>query len=157
MAPCIIDEVCGPALTITLEWEETESDLDLLVTEPDGSIVSFASMVGSVGFLDMDVRSGPGIETYTIFRFLDPDSLAILGDYQFFARRFSGPTDTVFTLVASLIDVEVLFETGDFTENRNTDTFRVSVTEYDPTCEDGTDAFALGSRDSTSSPEDKLP
>ena len=111
----------------------------------------------SVGFLDMDVRSGPGIETYTIFRFLDPDSLAIIGDYQFFARRFSGPTETVFTLVAKLIEVEVLFETGDFTESRNTDTFRVSVTDYDPTCEDGTDAFALGSRDSTSSPEDKLP
>ena len=105
----------------------------------------------------MDVRSGPGIETYTIFRFLDPDSLNILGDYQFFARRFAGPIDTVFTLVVSLIDVEVLFETDDFTENRNTDTFRVSVTAYDPTCEDGTDAFALGSRDSTSSPEDKLP
>ena len=43
---CGLAEVCGPALTITLEWEETESDLDLLVTEPDGSIVSFASMVG---------------------------------------------------------------------------------------------------------------
>ena len=105
----------------------------------------------------MDVRLGPGIETYTIFRFLDPDSLEIIGDYQFFARRFSGPLETVFTLVAKLIEVEVLFETGDFTENRNSDTFRVSVTEYDPTCEDGTDAFALNSRDSTSSPEDKLP
>ncbi|CAN0025918.1 unnamed protein product, partial [Ascophyllum nodosum] len=45
-APCIIDEVCGPALTITLEWEETDSDLDLMVTEPDGSVVSFALMVG---------------------------------------------------------------------------------------------------------------
>ena len=43
---CGLAEVCGPALTITLEWEETDSDLDLLVTEPDGSIVSFASMVG---------------------------------------------------------------------------------------------------------------
>ena len=105
----------------------------------------------------MDVRSGPGIETYTIFRFLDPASLEIIGDYQFFARRFSGPTDTSFTLVAKLIEVVVLSETGDFTENRNSETFRVSVTAYDPACEDGTDAFALGSRDSTSSPEDKLP
>ena len=43
---CGLAEICGPALTITLEWEETDSDLDLLVTEPDGSIVSFASMVG---------------------------------------------------------------------------------------------------------------
>ena len=100
---------------------------------------------------------GPGIETYTIFRFLDPDSLAILGDYQFFARRFSGPTDTDFTLVTKLIDVVVLSETGDFTESRNSETFTVSVTDYDRTCEDGTDAFELGSRDSTSSPEDKLP
>ena len=93
----------------------------------------------------MDVRSGPGIETYTIFRFLDPDSLAILGDCQFLARRFSGPTDTVFTLVASLIDVEVLFKDGDFTENRNTDTSRNSVIDYDPTCEDGT-ALGLGTQ-----------
>ena len=105
----------------------------------------------------MDVTSGPGIETYTIFRFLNPNTIDIIGDYEFFARRFSGPTDTAFTLVASLIDVEVLFETGDFTENRNTDTFRVSVPDYDNTCEDGTDAFELGSRDSTSSPEDKVP
>ena len=105
----------------------------------------------------MDVRSGPGIETYTIFRFLDPDSLNILGDYQFFARRFNGPIDTVFTLVASLIDVEVLFETSDFTENRNSETFRVSVIAYDPICEDGTDTLTLGSTDSTSSPEDNLP
>ena len=43
---CGLADVCGPALTITLEWEETDSDLDLMVTEPDGSIVSFASMVG---------------------------------------------------------------------------------------------------------------
>ena len=100
---------------------------------------------------------GPGIETYTIFRFLDPASLAIIGDYQFFARRFSGPTDTDFTLVAKLIEVVVLSETGDFTENRNSETFTVSVTDYEPICEEGTDAFALGSRDSTSSPEDKLP
>ena len=39
-------EICGPELTITLEWEETDSDLDLFVTEPDDSIASFASMVG---------------------------------------------------------------------------------------------------------------
>ena len=105
----------------------------------------------------MDVRSGPGIETYTIFRFLDPNSLAILGNYQFQARRFAGPTETVWTLVASLIDVEVLSETGNFTESSRSETFTVSVTDYDPTCEDGTDVFDLGSRDSTSSPEDKLP
>ena len=43
---CGLAEVCGPALTITLEWSEIASDLDLFVTEPDGSIVSFARMVG---------------------------------------------------------------------------------------------------------------
>ncbi|CAN0448701.1 unnamed protein product, partial [Ascophyllum nodosum] len=33
-APCIIgSEVCGPALTITLEWEAIDSELDLVVTE----------------------------------------------------------------------------------------------------------------------------
>ena len=43
---CGLAEVCGPALTITLEWEETDGELDLFVTEPDGSLVNFASMVG---------------------------------------------------------------------------------------------------------------
>ena len=43
---CGLAEVCGPALTITLEWEETESDLDLLVTEPDGSIVNLRAWCG---------------------------------------------------------------------------------------------------------------
>ena len=105
----------------------------------------------------MDVRSGPGIETYAIFRFLNPNTIDIIGDYLFSANLFSGPTDTVFTLAASFIDVEVFSETGDFTESSTTDTFRVSLSDYDNTCEDGTDAFELGSRDSTSSPEDKLP
>ena len=116
----------------------------------------------------MDVRSGPGIEVYTIFRGLDSDSLAIVGDYQVQARLFSGPTETVWTLAArlvkvevftdgSIIDIEGLSTSGNFTESSRTETFTVSVTAYDPSCEDGTDAFELGSRDSTSSPEDKLP
>ncbi|CAN0433790.1 unnamed protein product, partial [Ascophyllum nodosum] len=56
MAPCVIDsdEVCGPALTIILEWSESLNDLDLAVTEPDGTLVRFSNMVGSAGFLDMD-------------------------------------------------------------------------------------------------------
>ncbi|CAN0119386.1 unnamed protein product, partial [Ascophyllum nodosum] len=90
-----IEGPCGPALTITLSWSEVESDLDLFVTEPGGEVVSFANMVGDVGFLDMDVRSGPGIETYTVFRGLDPDMVGVIGTYEFEARRFAGPTETV--------------------------------------------------------------
>ena len=43
---CGLDEVCGPALTITLEWSESLTDLDLAVTEPDGTLVRFSNMVG---------------------------------------------------------------------------------------------------------------
>ena len=110
-----------------------------------------------VGFLDMDVRSGPGNETYTVFRGLDPDMVDVIGTYEFEARRFTGPTDTVWTLTATLIDVVDSTETGDFTESNSSGSFTVVVTAYDPTCEDGTEAFSAGSRDSTSSPEDKLP
>ena len=120
------------------------------------SSVSIVFCLKSVGFLDMDVRSGPGIETYTIFSGLDPDSVDVLGEYQLQARRFSGPTETMWTLVASLIEDEVLFKTGNFTESSKTETFSVSVTDYDPSCE-GTEVFPAGSRESTSSPEDKLP
>ena len=107
------------------------------------------------GFLDMDVREGPGVETYTVFRGID--SADVIGTYEFEARRFTGPTDTVWTLTATLIDVVDSTETGDFTESNSSGLFPVTVLAYDPTCEDGTEAFASGSRDSTSSPEDKLP
>ena len=43
---CGLDEVCGPALTITLEWSESLNDLDLAVTEPDGTLVRFSNLVG---------------------------------------------------------------------------------------------------------------
>ena len=43
---CGLDEVCGPALTIILEWSESLNDLDLAVTEPDGTLVRFSNMVG---------------------------------------------------------------------------------------------------------------
>ena len=111
-----------------------------------------------VGFLDMDATEGPGIETYTVFRGLDPDMVDVIGTYQLEARRFlTGPTETVWTLTATLIERVVLVETGNFTESNRSGLFPVDVTAYDPTCQNGTEAFASGSRDSTSSPEDKLP
>ena len=104
----------------------------------------------------MDFRSGPGIEIYTIFSGLDPDSVDVLGDYQIQVKRFSGPRDTMWTLVATLVEEVILAETGDFTESSNSEIFTVSVTDYDPSCE-GTEPFPAGSRVETSSAEDKLP
>ena len=43
---CGLDEDCSPALTISLEWSESSSDLDLYVTEPDGTLVRFGNLVG---------------------------------------------------------------------------------------------------------------
>ena len=43
---CGLGEVCGPALTITLEWSESLNDVDLTVTEPDDTLVRFSNMVG---------------------------------------------------------------------------------------------------------------
>ena len=43
---CGLDEVCGPALTITLDRSESLNDLALAVTEPDGTLVRFSNMVG---------------------------------------------------------------------------------------------------------------
>ena len=104
----------------------------------------------------MDVRSGPGVEIYTIFSSLDPNSVAVLGDYQIQVKRFSGPRETMWTLVATLVEEVILAETGDFTESSNSEIFTVSVTDYDSKCE-GTEPFPPGSRGSTSSAEDKLP
>ena len=110
----------------------------------------------SAGFLDMDFREGPGIEIYTIFSRLDTDIVDVLGDYQIQVKRFSGPRDTMWTLVATLVEEVILAETGDFTESSNSEIFTVSVADYDPSCE-GTEAFPSGSRVETSSAEDKLP
>ncbi|CAN0301621.1 unnamed protein product, partial [Ascophyllum nodosum] len=87
----------------------------------------------------------------------DPDVVDVIGTYEFEARRFAGPTETVWNLTATLIDVVNSTETGDFTESNRSGSFTVVVTAYDPTCEDGTEAFSAGSRASTSSPGDKLP
>ena len=43
---CGLDEVRGPALIIILEWSESFNDLDLAVTEPNGTLVRFSNMVG---------------------------------------------------------------------------------------------------------------
>ena len=94
----------------------------------------------NAGFLDMDASSGPGKETYAIYSGLDPTIVNVVGDYTFQASLIFGPRDTVWTLVATLIDNVVLSETGDFTESSITDPVTVSVTDYDPTCEDGTNA-----------------
>ena len=48
----IDDGVCGPALTITLEWSEPGIDIDLIVTEPNGPGVSFYNSMGVSAPLD---------------------------------------------------------------------------------------------------------
>ena len=85
----------------------------------------------------MDVVMGPGIETYTIYGGLDPTIVDVIGDYKFQAIKYIGPEDTVWTLTATLIDDVVSSETGDFSYLSFSDVFTVSVTDYDPTCEDG--------------------
>ena len=104
----------------------------------------------------MDVRSGPGTETYTVFSGLDPNSVDVLGEYQLQGRLFSGPDNTSWTLVATLAEGDVLVETGDFTDSLVTEVFTVSVTDYDPSCE-GTEAMPINSGSLVSSPSDKLP
>ena len=92
------------------------------------------------GFIDMDATSGPGIETYTIYSGLDPTMVDVIGDNIFEGMLDGDPRDTMWTVVATLIDNVVLSETGDFTESPLTDAFTVSVTDYDPTCDDSTNA-----------------
>lgn len=42
----VTNEACDPSLTITLEWSDATSDIDLYVIEPDGTIVSYQNTVG---------------------------------------------------------------------------------------------------------------
>lgn len=42
----VTNEACDPSLTITLEWSDATSDVDLYVIEPDGTIVSYQNTVG---------------------------------------------------------------------------------------------------------------
>lgn len=42
----VTNEACNPPLTITLEWSDAISDVDLFIIEPDGTAVNFRNTVG---------------------------------------------------------------------------------------------------------------
>jgi hypothetical protein len=56
---------CSSSLTFQLQWDQPTSDVDLHVSEPNGTHVYFNNMVGDYGELDVDDRTGFGPEHYT--------------------------------------------------------------------------------------------
>ena len=55
------------ALKIVLSWEAQGTDIDLWVTDPQGKVANYHHKRPAEGRqLDVDDRSGPGMETYTI-------------------------------------------------------------------------------------------
>lgn len=86
-----------------------------------------------VGFLDNDNTSGFGPENYIIYSGLDPDASQVLGEYGAFVNLFSGSTET-WRLTARVSGEVVWMEEGDFTSSSTSDTFTVSLADYDPSC-----------------------
>lgn len=89
---------CG-RLQATLTWN-VANDVDLYVTEPDGTLVYFRNTSGSVGALDRDDTQGTGPENY---RVLEGATLQT-GTYQigvnYFASRTEGPVQATVTVTA---------------------------------------------------------
>lgn len=81
------NQVGAGELQVQLNWEENETDLDLYVFEPDGSVVYYGnpSGTGSGGELDVDDRDGGGPENI-FYETLPPD-----GTYRVEVDFYSGP------------------------------------------------------------------
>lgn len=90
------DSVYGTAnikastLKIVLTWEAPSTDVDLWVTDPEGVVTSYQHKHPAEGRkLDVDITSGPGMETYTV-------EVALRGQYEvavhyFGAGSWQGP------------------------------------------------------------------
>ncbi|CAM9596146.1 unnamed protein product, partial [Hapterophycus canaliculatus] len=131
----VTNSACVPSLTITLEWSGESSDVDLYVVEPGGDVVYFGNRFGDVGFLDNDDRSGFGPENYIIDSGLDPGTSQVLGEYQASVRLFSGDRATETWRLTARVSGEVAWaEEGDFIAATTSDTFTVSLSDYDASC-----------------------
>ncbi|CAM9855150.1 unnamed protein product, partial [Scytosiphon promiscuus] len=131
----VSNSACVPSLTITLEWTGETSDVDLYVVEPGGTVVYYGNRFGDVGFLDNDDTSGFGPENYIIDSGLDPDASQVLGEYQTYVVLYSGDEATETWRLTARVSGEVVWiEEGDFTSSTQSDTFAVSLTDYDATC-----------------------
>lgn len=82
-----VNRVGAGELQIQLNWEENDTDLDLYVFEPDGSVIYFGnpSGTGSGGALDVDDRDGGGPENI-FYETLPPD-----GTYSVEVDFYGGP------------------------------------------------------------------
>ncbi|CAN0388087.1 unnamed protein product [Pylaiella littoralis] len=131
----VSNSACVPSLTITLEWAGDTSDVDLFVTEPDGMVVSYINPFGTVGFLDNDDRSGFGPENYIIDSGLDPATDQVLGEYQAYVDLYRGDQATETWRLTSRVAGEVSWtEEGNFTSSTTSDTFTVSLADYNASC-----------------------
>lgn len=89
----------------------------------------------AVGFLDTDDTSGFGPENYIIDSGLDPTTSEVLGEYGVYVQLFSGSADTETWRLTARVSGEVAWiEEGDFASSSTSDTFTVSLTDYDPGC-----------------------
>ncbi|CAN0308354.1 unnamed protein product, partial [Ectocarpus sp. 6 AP-2014] len=132
--------VCVPQLTITLEWFDEFSDVDLFVTEPGGTVVSYRNYLGDVGTLDNDDVDGYGPENYVLYSGLDTGVSSVLGDYVAYVNLFSyvnlsSGSGVSWRLTARVSGDVVWIEEGDLASSGDSSAdFTVSLTEYAPGC-----------------------
>ncbi|CAN0038382.1 unnamed protein product, partial [Scytosiphon promiscuus] len=116
---------CVPSLTITLDWTGDTSDVDLYVEEPGGTIVFYANPSGvSIATINYIIDGG-----------LDPTTSEVLGEYAVSAQLFRGFAATETWRLTARVSGEVAWvEEGGFATSSTTDTFIVSLTDYDASC-----------------------
>eukprot|EP00904_Undaria_pinnatifida_P011685 jgi/Undpi1/7647/HiC_scaffold_23.g10120.m1 len=118
----IANEGCSDELRIKLEWNSND-DIDLWVTDPNGNRVSYADRATDIGYIND--RNGGGwtdgnpdtgydssYEEYVLFSGLSGDDM--IGDYNVFARRDYAPSANDWTLTVTMNGEVVSIETGSF-------------------------------------------
>ncbi|MFW5694736.1 MAG: YfaP family protein [Alkalispirochaeta sp.] len=115
--PVTVEQVGAGAIQVQLTWEENSTDLDLYVSEPDGSVIFYGnpSGTGSGGELDVDDRDGGGPEN--IFY----PSVPADGTYQVEVDFYSGPSGYSY---AYPTDFTITISTSSGTQQVFTDSFR---------------------------------
>lgn len=118
------DEEATPAVTtFNLTWDNTDADLDIFVTTPEGNTISFSNTSADTGRLDASCDCfgcSAAVETVNF-------SNASSGNYQYYVDYFGGCSSSSpevnYTLTVSVGGTTVETQTGTLESGERSNTF----------------------------------
>lgn len=124
----VVNEGCSDALRIRLEWDESEYDFELWVTDPNGDRVNYYTQTTDLAYINNPTRGGRRVKTpeagltgsfkeYVVFSGLTGS--AMLGEYRIFTRSYD--TTTAWKITATVNGVVEWIEEGTLAEHTDDD------------------------------------